>query len=197
MYLNWERVLAFAPSVLLATPVNAILSHPQGVLAEAVLPKVGVPGRNSAYFTRVVQEGNEHVMVYLYGHISYPLPGLSDATLSISGFCPDHYTIGSEKLTDWITPVVRHGRHYGGPLGVGPNEVLCDQLMLLWPPFEDGKWNCSVEVTARLPEPDARVLFSFAQNFTLQWPKEDEKFVLDAESMEEMGQGNLSSLLLR
>ena len=136
-------------------------------------------------------------MAYLYGHIRSPLPGLSNATLSISGFCPDPYTIGSHKLTDWIKPVVRHGSHYGGPLSVGPNEVLFDQLMLLWPPFKGGKWNCSAEVTTRLPEPDARVLFSFAQNFTLQWPKDDEAFVLDAERMEEMGQGNLSSLLLR
>jgi hypothetical protein len=49
--------------------------------------------------------------------------------------------------------------------------MLFDSLMLMWPPFEPGKWNCSVEATARLPEPDSRVLFSFAQNFTLEWPK--------------------------
>lgn len=35
-----------------------------------------------------------------------------------------------------------------------------------WAPEE--KWNCSVEATARLP--DERILFSFAQNFTLEYP---------------------------
>lgn len=42
-----------------------------------------------------------------------------------------------------------------------------DWPALWWSPHEE-EWNCSVEATARLP--DERILFSFAQNFTLEYP---------------------------
>lgn len=128
---------------------------------------------------------NEHVFVYLYGHISENYPGLHDATFKLSGACPDYYE-EEHKFMEWKLPVVRRGTQYGGPLRYGPIEVLFDSLMLLWPPFKPGKWNCSAEATARLP--DQRVIFSFASNFTLQWPKVADGFALEAEGMEEIRQ---------
>lgn len=108
---------------------------------------------------------NEHIFVYLSGHISENYPGLRDATFKLSGACPEYYE-EEHKIIEWKRPIVRHGARYGGPLAFGPNELLFDSLMLLWPPYKPAKWNCSAEVTARLP--DQRVLFSFAQNFTLE-----------------------------
>ena len=46
-------------------------------------------------------------------------------------------------------------------------------MMILWGPGPWGEWNCSVEATSRLP--DQRVIFSYAQNFTLQNPKEEDE----------------------
>jgi hypothetical protein len=69
--------------------------------------------------------------------------------------------------------VVRHrnergGHDYGGPLRFDENEMLYDQFMLYFIPHDPQKWDCSIEITTRLP--DRRILFSFAQNFTMQWP---------------------------
>lgn len=129
--------------------------------------------------------------MYLYGHLDYEYPGLKDATLKMSGACPE-YGEEENKITEWKQPVVRHGTTYGGPLMFGPNEMLFDSLMLMWPPFEPGKWNCSVEATARLPEPDSRVLFSFAQNFTLEWPKPHDSLSWEQAMEDEMLPGKSS-----
>lgn len=64
--------------------------------------------------------------------------------------------------------MVRHGNEYGGPLTWDYNELLWDMFYWYWPEHVTAKWDCSVEVTARLP--DERVLFSYAQDFTVRWP---------------------------
>ncbi|KAF2747024.1 hypothetical protein M011DRAFT_526417 [Sporormia fimetaria CBS 119925] len=155
--------------------------HPFSSAASARVP---VNGHNSAYYTQVPKEEqlfkvrylvtypdvpavNSHISIYLYGHIPSPLPGLSLSTFTLTGNCPTPFTI-SHTLTDFNRPIARHGSHYGGPLTVGANEILFDQMVMLWPPYEEGSWNCSVEATARLP--DQRVLFSFGSEFVLRWP---------------------------
>jgi hypothetical protein len=78
------------------------------------------------------------------------------------------------KVVDWYKKVhVRHGWEYGGPLTRWGNDIIFDSMMILWQPFVRGKWNCSVEATSSLP--DQRVIFSYAQNFTLQYPKEEDE----------------------
>lgn len=49
--------------------VSAVPSQPQQVLAETILPKVGVRGRNSAYYTQVAKEDQLFNVRYL---VAYP-----------------------------------------------------------------------------------------------------------------------------
>lgn len=60
------RVSAYA---LLLACVYATPPQPQQVLADTVLPQVGVNGRNSAYYTQVAKEDQLFTVRYL---ITYP-----------------------------------------------------------------------------------------------------------------------------
>lgn len=114
----------------------------------------------------------EYYFVYLSGEIMGRPQGLENATLKVSGACPDYYEL-EMKVVDWDKKVhVRHGWEYGGPLTWWRNEIIFDSLVLFWPPWKNRKWNCSFEATTRLP--DQTVIFSIAQNFTLQFPDEED-----------------------
>jgi hypothetical protein len=100
-------------------------------------------------------------------------PGLENATLKVSGGCPDFAEAEEVRLADISLPVVRHisqdgyGYDYGGPLKYGDNEILFNAFAL-WHGYRKTRKTCSLEATVRLP--DRRILFSIAMNFTLQWP---------------------------
>ncbi|KAH7117645.1 hypothetical protein B0J11DRAFT_509352 [Dendryphion nanum] len=151
-------------------------------------PHVDVEGHNHAYYTQVERKDqlfritdlsiypdppalNEHNFVLVAGSISHDYPGLKNATLKISGVCPDYYEI-EKRIDELRGPIVRrrvlHGYEYGGPLRKWHNEMFYDLFWPWWGPEPLKKSNCSVEVTAKLP--DERILFSFATNFTAQWP---------------------------
>ncbi|KAF2688721.1 hypothetical protein K458DRAFT_384895 [Lentithecium fluviatile CBS 122367] len=115
---------------------------------------VDVIGRNSAYYSQVAKEAqpfqvrylvfypdvpalNEHLFVYLEGHLEQDRLGIEETTFKLSGSCPDFYE-EEHKITEFDRPVVRHGAEYGGPLEFGPDEMLFDMLVLLWPPFRRG-----------------------------------------------------------
>ncbi|KAF2653825.1 hypothetical protein K491DRAFT_717679 [Lophiostoma macrostomum CBS 122681] len=174
-------------ATLTCTTVYA--AHSQETLADATNSGVDVPGHNHAYFTKVAPDKQlwlvrelsvlpdppvqyDHQFIFVSGYIRDNLPGLEDATLEVSGVCPHYWTSGPGKITDWRHLVVRHpGDKYGGPLKGVENELLWD--MVIWwpqyprePPYE---WECSFEATTRLP--DERILFSFAQNFTIKWAR--------------------------
>jgi hypothetical protein len=61
--------------------------------------------------------------LYLDGWITDLLPDLADATLKISGTCPDYWEQEPVKITDFRRLVVRHEDEYGGPLRPLENNV--------------------------------------------------------------------------
>lgn len=73
--------------------------------------------------------------MYLDGWIKDLLPGLADATLRVSGACPDYWEQEPVTITDFRRLVVRHEEEYGGPLRSVENNVsnslsnLCMQTL--------------------------------------------------------------------
>ena len=61
--------------------------------------------------------------MYLDGWITDLLPDLADATLKISGMCPDYWEQEPVKITDFRRLVVRREGEYGGPLKSLENNV--------------------------------------------------------------------------
>jgi hypothetical protein len=72
---------------------------------------------------RLIHHSNEHIFLYLDGWIVDQLPGLSDATLEISGFCPEYWRQEPVKITEFRSLIVRHDDEYGGPLTSLDNNV--------------------------------------------------------------------------
>jgi hypothetical protein len=69
---------------------------------------------------------DEYYFIYLSGSIYSRPKGLKDATLKISGACPEYHE-EERKLVDAYTRIdIRHGWEWGGPLTWGFNEVLSD-----------------------------------------------------------------------
>ncbi|KAF2866403.1 hypothetical protein BDV95DRAFT_599021 [Massariosphaeria phaeospora] len=181
--------------VLLLAQATAASPHEQEIFVSThtSAPREKVSGHNHVYYTQVDKADqlffiidlavhpdpprlNEHNFVLLNGWLDETYPGLEDATLKLSGECPRYGEIEG-RIADIQRPVVRHltsnarGYEYGGPLMKEFNELLYDQLWPYFPGKERIKVNCWFEATARLP--DKRVLFSFAANFTVQWPPID------------------------